>query len=190
MKREEKKKLNQQKLIDAAYQLVLTKGVSKTSVRDVSDLAGISYVTMYKYFQNKDELIVEVAMRIFEPYFQDAMQIADDPRLDFMERMHEFTRKATVIRNKFPEGEFDEMFNVIQKSPRFMAAMDTWNRQFWAIMIHNGRKAGFITTSVSDEAIRCNADMLTRYVNMPGQSLSETTFHELEQLFINGLQGE
>lgn len=190
MKREEKKKLNQQKLIDAAYELMMTKGVRQTSVRDVSDLAGISYVTMYKYFQNKDDLIVAVAMKIFEPYFQDAMQIADDPKLDFMERMHAFTGQAEVIKNKFPDGEFDEMFNVVRKSPKFAEAMDTWNRQFWAIMIRNGRNSGFITTTVSDEAIRCNADMLTRYVNMPGQSLSETTFRELERLFINGLQGK
>lgn len=168
---------------------MMTKGVRQTSVRDVSNLAGISYVTMYKYFQNKDELTVEVAMRVFEPYFEAAIKIADDPKLDFMQRMHAFTGQAELIKNKFPDGEFDEMFDAVRESPRFAKAMDSWNREFWAIMIKNGRESGFITTTVSDEAIRCNADMLTRYVNMPGQRVPDSVLEELEQLFVNGLQG-
>jgi AcrR family transcriptional regulator len=190
MKREEKKRLNRQKLVDAAYELMTTKGVRQTSVRDVSDLAGISFVTMYKYFQNKDELIVEVALKIFEPYFQDAMRIADQPGLGFMERMHAFTAQANDIKRQFPEGEFDEIFGAVRESPRFAASMDEWNQKFWAIMIRNGRQSGFITTTVSDEAIRCNADMLTRYVNLPGHVLPEAMIGELERLFVNGLQGE
>lgn len=190
MKREEKKLQNRQKLIDAAYELMMTKGVRQTSVRDVSDLAGISYVTMYKYFKNKDELTVEVALKLFDPYLHDAIKQANDPKLDFMQRMHAFTNQAVVIRDKFPDGEFDEMFNAVRHSPKFAESMMKWNTEYWDIMIRNGRESGFITTSVSNEAIRCNADMLTRYVNLPQNHISPDVVHELEQLFISGLQGK
>ncbi|MGN1292982.1 MAG: TetR/AcrR family transcriptional regulator, partial [Levilactobacillus brevis] len=50
MKRETKKKINRQKLVDAAFELMSTQGIQETSVKAVSEAAGISFVTMYKYF--------------------------------------------------------------------------------------------------------------------------------------------
>lgn len=67
IRRERKKELNRQKIIAAAKKLFLRKGISATNVRDISTVSGISYVTMYKYFYDKNDLIQIVCREVMRP---------------------------------------------------------------------------------------------------------------------------
>ena len=60
VKREELKEQNRTQIIEAAKRLFLAQGIQKTSVRQISQESGISYVTMYKYFADKEALVQEV----------------------------------------------------------------------------------------------------------------------------------
>ncbi|MCT3599111.1 TetR/AcrR family transcriptional regulator, partial [Levilactobacillus brevis] len=81
MKRETKKKINRQKLVDAAFELMSTQGIQETSVKAVSEAAGISFVTMYKYFPTKDDLVMAVVQRLFEKHMTAMMVLAKDQSL-------------------------------------------------------------------------------------------------------------
>jgi AcrR family transcriptional regulator len=52
------------RILDAAEKLFLENGIETTSMADISSLLGISRVTMYRYFANRDEIAVEIQVRM------------------------------------------------------------------------------------------------------------------------------
>lgn len=84
MQREEKKELNRKKIITAAKTLFLTKGIYATNVRDISKKSGISYVTMYKYFSDKNELVNLVCQELIDEAMANAYSKLNNDTLTFL----------------------------------------------------------------------------------------------------------
>lgn len=59
-----------QRLIDAAETCFSRYGVGKTTVEDVANEASVSRATVYRYFSDRDELILGVLMREAGRYFE------------------------------------------------------------------------------------------------------------------------
>lgn len=47
-------------ILSAAYKLMSQKGVDRTSIKEVTDLADIGYGTFFNYFETKDEVVLRV----------------------------------------------------------------------------------------------------------------------------------
>jgi AcrR family transcriptional regulator len=61
--RNERTRATRERILNAAAQLFTRDGIRTTSVDTISDLAGLTKVTLYKHFRSKDELIAEVLER-------------------------------------------------------------------------------------------------------------------------------
>jgi len=61
--RNERTRATRERILTAAAQLFTRDGIRPTSVDHISDLAGLTKVTLYKHFRSKDELIAEVLER-------------------------------------------------------------------------------------------------------------------------------
>lgn len=63
------KKAKEQALLSAAYELFTTKGVSKTSISDIAESAGVAKGTFYLYFKDKydlrDRLLAQISYRLY-----------------------------------------------------------------------------------------------------------------------------
>ncbi len=66
-------------ILDAAEQLFANKGVSATSVRDITGLANVNLASINYHFGSKDRLAVEVFIRALEP--------ANQRRLAWLDRL-------------------------------------------------------------------------------------------------------
>ncbi|MDE4085970.1 TetR/AcrR family transcriptional regulator [Planococcus maritimus] len=62
-KRQENKKLQTDKIVEAAKELFTERGLHDVQMKDVAERAGAGVATVFRYFPKKDELIVEVAIR-------------------------------------------------------------------------------------------------------------------------------
>ena len=62
----------QKEIFDAANKCFFQYGYSKTSLKMVSDLSGLSRVTIYKHFENKENLFREVLITTFEGRIAEA----------------------------------------------------------------------------------------------------------------------
>ena len=51
-------------IIDAAEALFLERGIAATTVTDIADRVGVTRVTLYRYFEGRDELAFEVSERM------------------------------------------------------------------------------------------------------------------------------
>ena len=66
----EKKSLQRERtkcyFIDAAKEIIKTKGLAQASARNVADLAGYSYATIYNYFSDLNDLLWYVTVDLIE----------------------------------------------------------------------------------------------------------------------------
>lgn len=81
LERLEFRKSRRREIIQAAKRLFLHKGVMETSMVDIANEAEISRFTLYRYFSNKYELLIEVQLLLYEemglPLEMDPTEQAD-----------------------------------------------------------------------------------------------------------------
>ncbi|MFJ3087812.1 MULTISPECIES: TetR/AcrR family transcriptional regulator [unclassified Streptomyces] len=65
------------RLVDAAHQLMLTKGLARTTTKEIAKAAGCSEAALYKHFLSKEELFVVVLKERLPKI--DLRQLTDDP---------------------------------------------------------------------------------------------------------------
>ncbi|MFF2890405.1 TetR/AcrR family transcriptional regulator [Paenibacillus sp. NPDC057967] len=80
MNREEKKRITEENIIDAAYQLFSSKGYDLTTVADITELAGVAKGTFFNYFRTKDEVLVRIQKALF---FSEITQISERAEAPF-----------------------------------------------------------------------------------------------------------
>lgn len=86
-------KVTRQKVVDAALLLFLKQGIKKTSLENVAYQAGITRVTIYRYFPDKQTL-VEAALLAF-PARLEELSLEPLPDLD----------KLAALLTDFPQGD-------------------------------------------------------------------------------------
>jgi len=72
--REEKKRVTEENIIEAAYQLFSTKGYDLTTVAGITELAGVAKGTFFNYFRTKDEVLIRIQKALF---FSELTQISE-----------------------------------------------------------------------------------------------------------------
>lgn len=187
MKRDLKKELNRKKIVEAAYQLMTKKGIKKTTVKEVSELSGISFVTMYKYYKNKEDLAEAVALQLFKESSQQLQGIAEDDSLGFLMKFQKFGLMTGQIQKSLSSDINNEFMNIFAESNAVQSYASEWNNQFWKLMIKSGRESGEINSDVTDEAIGLFANMFTQYVST--HISNPELMPQFEELFMYGISG-
>ncbi len=74
---EENKLLKQNNLMETAFQLFLDQGLSKTSIAEIAEKAGVAKGTFYLYFKDKYDLHEKLVIRKSEQLFLHALAESD-----------------------------------------------------------------------------------------------------------------
>lgn len=85
-------------MLDAAADLLSTYGVKRVSLQDVADAAGVSRQTVYRYFGDRDGLLVAVVERQRDQFLADVVaagDAGDDARSSVRRLVSETLRLAT-----------------------------------------------------------------------------------------------
>lgn len=174
MDRNLKKELNRQKILTATLKLYLKQGIKATSVRDISRESQISYVTMYKYFDNKNVLTQSALACLIDQAFAEAQKTILNRKLTFMERMHAFPNHKHLFTTSTSEV-ITELNNYIQADEILTTKITEHLNELFKLILQEGRKAGFVQTTASDQAII----MLLSALNSFRTNVSNEKFHQL-----------
>src|ERR1700739_3810700 len=79
-----------ERLIDVAERLFAGKGLEAVSVRQLAGELGVSAMTPYRYFKDKDEMLAAVRARGFDRFAQ-ALETAVRPRASVLSRVEAVT---------------------------------------------------------------------------------------------------
>jgi len=74
-------------ILDAAEKLFLEKGIVNTSMVEIARAMGITKVTLYRYFANKDEIAIEIQIRMLN-------------KISAVSESYDMESTREVIRNK------------------------------------------------------------------------------------------
>ena len=97
--RREREKLRQrQEILDAALTLFAERGFHKVSMHEIAQQAEFAIGTLYKFFQNKEELYRELVVAESERFHAAMVQVLEGPG-DELERLRGYVRaKGQVFR--------------------------------------------------------------------------------------------
>jgi AcrR family transcriptional regulator len=81
-----------QQIIAASKRVFISKGVSRTTIKDIADEAELSPGTLYIYFKNKDELYASLSIRMLKHLHlslqrvKETKDLSDDQRIDSVKK--------------------------------------------------------------------------------------------------------
>lgn len=191
MKREDKKAETRQRIIEAACELMLKNGIQKTSVKEISDGAGISLVTLYKYFKTKEQITEEFVIKLFDQEMIMPKQGQANSELPFIELFAMYSRGSALARRDVRPEVLMEVSNVIQSSERVKDYIKKRSHAFWQQMIDYGRNRGEIRSDVPDSVIQMQFAMMADFITRARpEPVSDQEIQQLESLMMYGLAGK
>jgi AcrR family transcriptional regulator len=100
-----------EKIILSALTLFSERGISKTSVSEIAYHAGVTRVTVYRYFSEKEELVREAYLRV-EQVFQKALaDLEQDPLANQESIFNQIGDDLSTL----PSGDVFAQFNEIKR---------------------------------------------------------------------------
>lgn len=190
MKREELKEQNRRRILQAATELMIQQGIAHTSIKEVSEKSGISFVTMYKYFDSKETLTEEVVYDFQKQHLDQLLEEVTNKDLSFKEMIRVFEKNQQELEELLgPEG-FEEFRVFGQKSERISVYFKEMQQQLVTMLIMAGRVSGVIHTKASNQSIMMLVSWLMEYIENRHEELTENQMADLETLFMYGLAGK
>lgn len=114
-------RLQTQRILDAASQLFAERGYRNTEVRDIASAVGLARNSLYRYYPNKDHILLACLQREMEPHL-DRIRELEDIHADPLQRIdawidlqldiaatscHSMMHMANEIRENSPELRAD-----------------------------------------------------------------------------------
>ncbi|MDO1605683.1 TetR/AcrR family transcriptional regulator [Lactobacillus sp. YT155] len=176
-------------ILASAQKLFYQDGYKKTKIEDIAEDAGVSKVTIFKYFKNKENLGHTVIIKAIKDGYTDFQEIIDNDQLDFKEKVkamiHAKYAGAAVIHPDFANFMLKSMRENDGKN-EVMIAYNEGKEYFWHDFFEQGRKSGELRPEISNRTILIYIDVLMKYVtNMDGTTSTDTL--EFIDLFFHGI---
>jgi AcrR family transcriptional regulator len=93
-----------------ALKMIVNEGFDGLSMQKLAKVAGVSPATIYIYFSDKEDLLLQLYKRELDKYFEYVMKNFD-PEMDFATGLaHQWKRRAEYIIQHQDEGHFMEHF--------------------------------------------------------------------------------
>jgi AcrR family transcriptional regulator len=97
------------KIIHSALTLFSEQGIKKTSVAEVAQYAGLTRITVYRYFEDKEALVFEAFLQV-EQIFRDGLEeLEQNPRADWETVLSQIGEDLSALPAGDVFARFDEM---------------------------------------------------------------------------------
>jgi AcrR family transcriptional regulator len=110
-------------ILDAAFKCFSVYGYTKSSLKDVSRLAGISRASLYTYFKNKRDLFINMNQEIDDEHFQKSAEIRAltlPDREKVLDIIHEWIIQPYIDIQGTPyaNGWLDELVSISKETEK------------------------------------------------------------------------
>lgn len=175
-------------IVNSALDLFRTNGFQNTSIKQISDKANVSQVSIYNYFGSKDALVTECAKIIMKNTLENAKQILEEP-IPFIQKLNKALSLCTgeihrTLNEYFSTKALDDKIFLSLLSDGLL----TVQCEIYEAFLEDGKKEGAIDNSIPTE-------VLMKYILAFNQiSISNEHYKEeidmLHHLFLYGLLGK
>ncbi|MEG0384118.1 MAG: TetR/AcrR family transcriptional regulator [Solibacillus sp.] len=186
-RREQKKEA----ILQAALTLFMASGIQKVSIASIAKEANVSQVTIFNYFESKDNLTQEVLKFYVDQTWDEQRQLLESD-LPFKDKI----QQLIFYKSEYSKAIHEEFFQFLMKDysneknyieelyikegiPRIIA------------LFNEGRDQGMVDPNVSDEAILIYLQMFKEFLQRQdvAQYILPIT-EEFTKLFFYGIVGK
>ena len=178
-----------QRILRAAVELFQQYGADKVTIRDIANQAGVSHVTVYKYFGNHSEIVHHIiktqALMILGKLREvKSSAIPLEEKLNYLvfqrEELVGQSRKNQLLRIIYGDPDLKEFF------------VSVWQKEISKIemeLLEEGIRCGCISTSVSKDTLRMYLDIVREGLLADPSRLQfdNLTMRDLHFLVLNGI---
>ncbi len=178
-----------QRIVRAAVELFQQYGAEKVTIRDIANQAGVSHVTVYKYFGNHIEIVHHIiktqALMILGKLREvKSSAIPLEEKLNYLvfqrEELVGQSRKNQLLRIIYGDPDLKEFF------------VSVWQKEISKIemeLLEEGIRCGCISTSVSKDTLRMYLDIVREGLLADSSRLQfdNLTMRDLHFLVLNGI---
>ena len=179
----------------AAFELFKQYGADKVSVGAVAQKAGVSHVTIYKYFGSKDGLVSNIVKTQFMSVLQRLTEIVKSER-PFAEKLEMILLdKAQATANQY--GELTR--KAISVNPELRKFFESVLRndmpQLYLAILDEGIKEGFVNSGISKDTALVYLYLLRAGAIADPESWAklhsdEKSLRDFQNLVLYGLKGK
>lgn len=112
-----KENYTSQKILDAAYKCISTKGYANVTLRDIAEEAGVALSQLNYYYKNKEGLFIEVIQKV--------KQMSMDILEEFLQQSVTTKEKLSVVV-RFSQGLIREETDI------YKVVLDLFNMGMWS----------------------------------------------------------
>lgn len=142
--------LRERQILDAAYDLLRSKGFVDMSMDDVSQACGVSKATLYKHFSSKDELVVAVVEEHMAR--SEEVYLALDPARTPLARLEQLLVTGVERRTRHAPIPIQQMPGHLLEHPRLIAQRRAMFARM-STLVAEAQAAGQIRSDVSLDLI-------------------------------------
>lgn len=186
-----RKELKKQNILDAALTLFMKQDVQKVSVAEIAKKAKVSQVTIYNYFESKNNLVKHVIKYYVDQVWEEQKELLDSD-LSFEEKVRQVIFEKSDVASEIGESFFQEFMVDYSTGKSYVEEVYTREALPRIIqLIEDGKKQGAIDPELSNEAILIFLQMFKEYIQKEevGKQLLPFT-EELTKLFFYGIAGK
>lgn len=191
---ERRKEQKKESIRRAAIELFQSYGFKKVSVNDIAKRAGVSPVTIYNHFENKEALVRDVMKWYITGLFEKYKGVIEKD-MPFREKLEFLVFDKSEIASQF-QGEL--IRTILESDPELHDFFENLYTNRMVPMVESffeeGRQQGYIDRRFSTETMLLYFEVLRRgFFSLPG--ISERAEHdpkimkELIELMTYGLNG-
>lgn len=187
-KRREQKKRD---ILNAALALFMEYGLQKVSITEITKKANVSQVTIYNYFESKENLV-----RLVFKFYVD--QIWDEQKhllvndLPFNEKIKKIIFEKGIAANQISERFFQDFMKDYASGQSYVE--EVYQKEALPLFIklfNEGREQGYIDSEISDEAILFYLKMFQEYLQREDvATMTLPIAEDLTKLFFYGIAGK
>lgn len=180
--REKHKIKRTEQVLDAADALFRDRGYEETKIEEIAELASVASATVYNYFKNKPNLLMEIALRHIRAAVPERRRFIETMPDDPMEGIIEFEKLLAdqAVRHLTPEcwrvvmsAQFTDTEGVAHRTAR---RLDLIIRRQYAALLAKYQEKGRFRADV-DLAVLCDILIgignaaLARFVTTPSMGI-------------------
>ncbi|HAA0158945.1 TPA_asm: TetR family transcriptional regulator [Listeria monocytogenes] len=177
-------------IIQAALSLFGKQGFSDVSIKDIASLAGVSQVSIYNYFGNKEALVAECAKIIM----QDTITLAEEILVSEGTFTDKLARAIQLCQAEINVSLSKFISTEASKDSQFIRLLvnniNKLKKDIYMEYVAAGKKVKVINNDISDDVIQLFIDS----INGLGLPVSEEELEkkqaEIIHLFLYGLIGK
>ena len=177
-------------ILQAALTLSMKSGIQKVTIAEIAEKANVSQVTIFNYFESKDNLI-QMVLKLYVDQTWDEQRKILDSDLPFKDKLKQLIFNESEYANHIHDDFFQYLVKYYSNGKNYIEELYINEGIPRLIAFFNeGKEQRIIDPNLSDEAILIYIQMFKEYLQR--QDVAQNILpiaEELTKLFFYGIVG-